>query len=85
MSDAEDLAAFEPDPDAEFVWMQHEGTQPAQIPAGAAKAWRQIGWEPCDPPAEINPALVEYQPPAVLTTGPDKKSRKNVSEGVSDA
>lgn len=49
--------------DANWVWMNHQGGVPAAMPAAAAAMWAALGWKPCDPPAEHDPALIEYEPP----------------------
>ena len=66
------------DPTAEFVWMIHdEGTVPARFPAASVPSWRVRGWNPCEAPTEIDPALIEYQPAPT----PDKKTKQGVNRG----
>jgi hypothetical protein len=45
------------------VWLHNPETGGTfECPADAAEAWQARGWEPCDPPAEPNPALAEWAP-----------------------
>jgi hypothetical protein len=38
------------------VWMRHPAHGGvAQFPEKSVAAWTAIGWEPCDPPAELDP------------------------------
>ena len=83
---ADEGSPFEPDPDAEFVWMIHdEGTVPAQFPTASVPMWRARGWKPCEAPVEADPALIEHVARAAVGPAPepDKKSRKAAAEGVS--
>lgn len=42
----------------ERVWLHHPETGGYfHCPAEAVEAWREMGWEPSDPPEEINPAI----------------------------
>lgn len=51
-----------------WVWMNHSGGVPAHFPPAAVDLWKARGWEPCDPPAEVDPTRIEQQlavtPPA---------------------
>lgn len=48
---------------SEFVWMRHPVTAGVQkFAKQAAPAWREAGWEPCDPPAAPNLALATRPP-----------------------
>jgi len=82
---ADEESPFEPDPDAEFVWMIHnEGTVPGQFPVASVPMWQLRGWTPCEAPVEVDPALVEYVPRVNAAPESDKKSRKGVSKGVNE-
>jgi len=48
---------------AEWVWMHNAETGGTQrFAAEAVDAWRDMGWEPCDPPASPNQALDPNHP-----------------------
>jgi hypothetical protein len=83
-----DLSPFEPEPAAEFVWMQHdEGTVPARFPIGSMAGWRALGWKPCAAPVEIDPALIERQPaadPAPTQAPAVEIDDQDAPEGVTD-
>jgi hypothetical protein len=64
MSDDNVFAAT---PEPELVWMRHGTGVPAQFPVGSVAAWKALGWNTCDPPPEVDPALVEHQPIPVAT------------------
>lgn len=59
----EDESVFAAAPAPDMVWMRAKGTGPAQFPRAAAPLWQARGWMPCDAPQEVDPALVEHQPP----------------------
>jgi hypothetical protein len=41
-------------------WLRHpEVADPFRCPADAVEAWQARGWQPCDEPAEVNPATAE--------------------------
>lgn len=81
----EDLSPFEPEPGAEFVWMQHEaGTMPAQFPAASVKDWRARGWKPCAAPSEMDPALIEHQLPAPQPVPEPEPALGSKSKGVNE-
>lgn len=45
------------------IWLWHPETGGTfHCPADAAPSWQARGWEPCEPPKEINPAVAEYVP-----------------------
>lgn len=47
----------------DFIWLCHPASGGTfRCPAEAAEAWQENGWEPCDEPAEQNPATAEWQP-----------------------
>jgi hypothetical protein len=51
---------------AEWVWMRNVETGGVQrFAAAAVEAWQDMGWEPCDPPAEANAALDPNHPALV--------------------
>lgn len=81
---------------ADWVWMRNGETGGVQrFAAGAVEAWRDMGWEPCDAPAEPNlaldpehPALVkarEAAPAADETTAVDKPAAGKKSTGRAPA
>lgn len=55
----EEYSPFDSRSDAGMVWMRNAGGVPAAFPAASASAWQAMGWEPCDPPADVDPALAE--------------------------
>lgn len=70
-----------------MVWMSHPDAGPAQFPAAAVEAWQSMGWAPCDPPPQVDPALVEYQPaaaPAAPTEDQAETGDENESEEPTD-
>jgi hypothetical protein len=71
----------------ERVWLRHEGiADPFHCPAGAVKDWQDNGWEPCDPPQEVNPVTAERsawlaeQRAADAAAKSEAKSGKNTKE-----
>lgn len=68
--------------------MTHPDAGPAQFPEAAAEAWQSMGWKPCDPLAQVDPALVEYQRPtaaaAATTEDQAEISDENESEEPTD-
>jgi hypothetical protein len=41
-----------------FVWLHNSETGGYfRCPDGAVDDWREMGWEPSDPPEEVNPAI----------------------------
>lgn len=39
-----------------FVWLKHsEHGGVARFPEASVPQWEVLGWEPCDPPAELDP------------------------------
>jgi hypothetical protein len=64
----------------EWVWLRHPVTEGVQfVPPSAKDTWLGLGWEPTDPPAEPNPALVEYVP-ITAPAAPKKKAKSEVIE-----
>ncbi|MFE7869765.1 hypothetical protein ACFUYE_05370 [Micromonospora humida] len=56
--------------DSDWVWMRNPETDGVQkFAADAVDAWREMGWEPCDPPADQNLALDPNHP--ALAGSPD--------------
>lgn len=88
-----DESVFDTEPDAPMVWMQHaEHHGKAQFPAASVEQWRVRGWEPCEAPADVDPALAEHVPlpeppapkppaevPAAVEPAPARRSTKGVS------
>lgn len=65
------------------IWLKHPDiADPFHCPVDAAQAWQARGWEPCDEPAQPNPALAEQTPasaPAAESSPPtvaQPKSKK---------
>lgn len=49
---------------AEFTWLVHPDVGiPWECPTAAVGFWTPRGWEPCDPPPEVDPTK-EPAPPA---------------------
>lgn len=82
--------------DTEFVWLHNPDTGgTAQFAIGAVGAWTARGWEPCDPPAEVDPtrahaADAEIPPvePAPSDSAPEvdvdpKTTKKSGGSGIS--
>jgi hypothetical protein len=43
-----------------FTWLQYPPTGGTfNCPDGAVEDWKAMGWEPCDPPEEVNPAVAD--------------------------
>lgn len=82
---------------AEWVWMHNAATGGTQrFAVDAVDAWRDMGWEPCDPPAAPNSALdpnhpaLAPAPPGVpaetpQTTGADRRPAKQSTAGRAPA
>jgi hypothetical protein len=67
--------------DEGFVWMIHaDGTTPARLPESAREDWEARGWEVCERPVDVDPALAEYQPRVVAEPPPKRRSRKPAVE-----
>ena len=48
---------------AALVWLRNAATGGvSRFPEASVPAWQAKGWEPCDPPAEVDPAMVEHVP-----------------------
>lgn len=60
------------------VWMRHAGHGGvSRFPQRSVEAWRVLGWEPCDPPAEpdprSDPRYVDLPAPKPAPAGPAAK------------
>jgi hypothetical protein len=43
-----------------FTWLSYPETGGTfRCPDGAVEDWKDMGWEPCDPPEETNPAIAD--------------------------
>lgn len=59
----------------EFTWLHHaESGGYFRCPTEAVEGWRENGWEPCEPPAEQNPATAEWQPLTAPTASGEPES-----------
>lgn len=44
----------------ERVWLRHKDIErPFHCPVAAVNDWREMGWEPGEPPEEVNPVVAE--------------------------
>lgn len=60
----------------ERVWLTHpEAGGFFHCPAGAVDEWLKKGWQPSDPPEEVNPVTAE-RPPLAAQEVPAPKSGK---------
>lgn len=72
------------EPAAPMVWLNHCGGVPAAFPAAAVDAWVALGWQPCDPPVEVDPATVELVPPDPEPAPPAEHVTDTAKEEVID-
>lgn len=57
------------------IWMRHRETGGvAQLPD--VEAWRALGWEPTEAPADTDPAMAERVPATETTTAAKPGRRK---------
>ncbi len=76
----------------EFTWLRHPETGGHfRCPTGAVDDMAELGWEPSDPPVEINPAVAEHLAwrqqlarQQAEQTKPTKPATRGKSEEMSD-
>lgn len=62
------------------IWLRFPETGGTfHCPTDAAPAWQARGWEPCDPPVEVNQATAHWPAPAAPEAAPAAKKSKTAT------